>query len=413
MKSSDSLRNIWVLVLLMAVLQWCQGFVLGQSPRRQTSSGRGLKVPMRKDTAPAQQTNTVESSATSDSDKPRLVVQLGHGVSSVAYSRDGRFVLTGGGQEALLWDIATGREIRRFIGHTGSVLAVAYSPDGRFVLTGSGAGGGNDNSARLWDAATGREIRRLNLHPYGPRSTEYAAVHAVAFSPDGKSILTGSGDKTARLRDVETGREVRRFIGHSAIVTAVAYSPDGKLILTGSTDRTARLWNAATGLEVKRLVQGNTNNSAVMTAAYSPDGRFVLIATGIDKTARLWETQTGKPIRIFEGHTGFINAVVFSPDAKQILTGSSDKTARPRGRLPHRARRPGRRPRSNRRGVDPGTARRYQLGQSQKNVEIVGPSVWWTMPQRRPAFVVLAGPFDPDFKRPHGFAPLHDSKQLH
>jgi hypothetical protein len=107
---------------------------------------------------------------------------------------------------------------------------VAFSPDGRLALTGSW-----DKTARLWDVASGRQVRRLAGHA--------APVLSVALSPDGRLALTGSDDGTARLWDVASGREVRQLAGHTGGVNSVAFSPDGRLALTGSRDKTARVWD--------------------------------------------------------------------------------------------------------------------------------------------------------------------------
>jgi WD40 repeat protein len=106
---------------------------------------------------------------------------------------------------------------------------VAFSHDGRTVLTGH-----RDNIARLWDTATGRS-RGILLHHRGP-------VSAVAFSPDSRTILTGSNDKTARLWDAATGRPIGPPLPHPAEVDNVAFSPDGRTALTTSRDGFARLW---------------------------------------------------------------------------------------------------------------------------------------------------------------------------
>jgi hypothetical protein len=196
-------------------------------------------------------------------------------------------------------------------GHTKPVWAVAFSPDGTRVLTGSW-----DHTARLWDPATGKTVATLTGHT--------GSVMAVAFSPDGMRVLTGSGDTTSRLWESATGKPVATLVGHTDAVRDVAFSPDGTHVLTGSDDNTARLWKAATGKPVAILV-GHT--SWVTAVAFSPDGTRILTGSE-DNTARLWEAATGRAVATLAGHTDAVTAVAFSPDGRRVLTGSQDHTAR-------------------------------------------------------------------------------------
>jgi WD40 repeat protein len=150
--------------------------------------------------------------------------------ANVALSPDGNYVLVGG-QFLGLWDAQSGSFLNSLVGHTDIVETVAFSSDGKRVLSGSA-----DQTARLWDAETRQELSVFTGHT--------GAVLAVAFSPNGKYILTGSRDQTARLWDAETGQQLRIFAGHADSVIGVAFSPDGKYVLTGSEDGTARLWDA-------------------------------------------------------------------------------------------------------------------------------------------------------------------------
>jgi WD40 repeat protein len=169
-----------------------------------------------------------------------------------------------------------------------------------------------DKTACLWDLK-GNVLQIFKGHD--------GIIYSVAFSPDGKSILTGSGDRTARLWDLE-GNVLQVFKGHEFEITSVAFSPDGKSIVTGSPDKTARLWD----------LQGNVRQvighyDFVVSVAFSPDGRSILTGS-IDKTAYQWDLQ-GNGMQVFKGHTAlFVSSVVFSPYGKTILTGSYDKTAR-------------------------------------------------------------------------------------
>ena len=124
------------------------------------------------------------------------------------------------------------------------------------MLTGS-----HDLTARLWEVATGKEIRRL----------EYSRiVTSAAFSPDGRYALTGSWDNTARLWEVATGKEVSRLEGHSGAIDSINVSSDGHWVLTGSADGTTRLWDAASGKWLAALVSSGKGVWAVV----APDGRY-------------------------------------------------------------------------------------------------------------------------------------------
>ncbi|MFD5422242.1 trypsin-like peptidase domain-containing protein [Streptomyces sp. NPDC127069] len=200
---------------------------------------------------------------------------------------------------------------RRLTRHTGPVYSVAFSPDGKTLATGS-----SDETVRLWDTATGKEVH-APLTGTGP-------VQSVAFSPDGKTLATGSYE--VQVWDVATGKEVRTFLTGDTPVQSVVFSPDGKTLAAGSADQTVRLWDPATGKEVRAPLTGHSG--AVYSVAFSPDGKT--LATGSDHNAvRLWDTATGKEVRApLTGHTDPVWSVAFSPDGKTLATGSADQTVR-------------------------------------------------------------------------------------
>jgi WD40 repeat protein len=249
---------------------------------------------------------------------------LGHKekVNTVAFTPDGQFALTGSGTgydkeiSIRLWNPATGEELRRFEGHTGFIRRAVFSPDGRFLATGS-----NDSTARLWDAASGRELKRINGYMIGL---------GLAFSPDSRLLAVNQG-KDVGLYDVATGSLLRSFSGHQTFITSVAFSPDGRFLLTGSQDKTARLWDVESGASLRQFTGhkggGISPEWGDIMVAFSPDGKFILTGSE-DKTARLWDAKTGAVVRQFSGHSQAITDVSFSPDGRWIVTASEDSTTR-------------------------------------------------------------------------------------
>jgi WD40 repeat protein/serine/threonine protein kinase/formylglycine-generating enzyme required for sulfatase activity len=250
-------------------------------------------------------------------------------VYATSFSPDGELLLAGGGQHGFtpdsavcLWRLDEVRkpdaapvEIttaeRLFTGPSSSGFSIAASADGSQALVGHFRGG-----VSLWDVAQGKEIRKF--------TGQEKAVHRVLFWPDGKHVLAASEDATIRLWNLETAAEVRQFQGHTGRVNTLDLSRDGSMLLSASADygqdrdNSVRLWDAATGRELRRFGQPVRY---VRDVVFSLDGRRAF-GTGAGLTSIIeWDVATGEPVHRFEETPTAPLSLAVSPDGSLLSAG--------------------------------------------------------------------------------------------
>jgi WD40 repeat protein/serine/threonine protein kinase/tetratricopeptide (TPR) repeat protein len=195
--------------------------------------------------------------------------------------------------------------LRALLPHNDAVMAVAFSSDGKRLVS-----AGWDHTARIWNAATGELFCPPLQHPH--------SVETVVFNPDGRLIFTGNVGGTGRLWDAVTGKPVGAPLQHPAGKVCAAFSPDGKKVWTGTSDGNVRGWETATGT---LLVTHLCHDRSISALALSRDGKTMLTGS-LDGTARLWDVSDkvkpkGEPLL----HAQPVWTVALSPDGQMVLTG--------------------------------------------------------------------------------------------
>ncbi|MBT4503870.1 MAG: WD40 repeat domain-containing protein [Gemmatimonadetes bacterium] len=317
------------------------------------------------------------------SDRDRELFTLrGHDywVESLAFSPDGKHLASGGDDEmVLIWDLDTGEEVDRFHAYY-DVHQVAFSADGRHLAWGLGdpytSWQEDNNKIGLYEVEAGEIIERLEGHR--------SAVTGVAFSADGRRLVSAGADSTVRIwdaeswqrekvidvedsawrmalaangrtlaidgpensveiRDLESGRVIHVLKGHSGGTKCLAFSPDGRYLASGGLDYKVKMWEVesgglkweAGGLRYSWSTEEREGHRGyVLALVFSSDGRY-LASGGEYRTVRLWEAETGTQVRVFGGaeppftlirggHPDGVQALAFSPDGRYLASADED-----------------------------------------------------------------------------------------
>ena len=205
-------------------------------------------------------------------------------------------------------------------GHTAIVNKLMFTPDGEELISVS-----DDKTVRFWDVASG-QTSRIFRPPIGAGSE--GMVYAGALSPKGETLAVAGyapgSENPVYLIDVTEERITRLLIGHENVVQDLAFSADGRFLVSGSNDDSARVWNVETGESVQVLTG---HQSDIYGVAFSPNADRVTTAS-YDHTAGVWSVATGELLALLKDHEAEVHCIDWSPDGKHIVTGCDDHKLR-------------------------------------------------------------------------------------
>jgi WD40 repeat protein/GTPase SAR1 family protein len=239
-------------------------------------------------------------------------------VLSVAFSPNGRTLASGSyDQTVRLWNTRTGACTQLLKKHTNRIWCVKFHPNGNLL-----ASGGDDHTTRFWNPCTGDSTATLQGHSNG--------IYAIALHPNGTLLASAHEDQTVRLWQVPLEAIVtaqnnlepcQTLRGHQNRILAIAFSPDGHTLASGSLDRTIKLWNPET-YQCRLTLQGH--QSWIWDIAFHPSSK-TLASASYDRTVKLWDLKTGHCTHTLEGHVGSALSVAFSPNGQWLASGGYEQ----------------------------------------------------------------------------------------
>jgi WD40 repeat protein len=276
-------------------------------------AGRGNQIHVYDVKTGIQQRSFVQPGLTSG-DKPIKAAHVAL-IESLALSPDGRLLVSGSFQEVVIWDVKTGQLRRRLSGFSHSVVALAFSWDGKMLVTGGGPPG-EGGEIRVFEADSWKLTTEI-------KNGHSDTVYGVAFDPGGKLLATCSADKAVKVFQLSSGRLVKSFEGHTNAVMDVAWQREGQVIVSAGSDNAIRVWDHASG-ELIRIIDGHEKGVARLQFV---GNSFLFVSCGGDHLVKLFNAANGGMVRQFAAANDFLFAVAATADGSLVAAGGQEGSA--------------------------------------------------------------------------------------
>jgi RNA polymerase sigma factor (sigma-70 family) len=232
----------------------------------------------------------------------------------VAFLDERTLVTVGLDDTIILWDLATGKELRRFGDEIYDPVGLAVAPDGKKLAVATGA-----TSIRMFDLTSGKDL-------FATTATHNLAIQEAVFTPDGKTVATAGG-KRILLWDASTGAPRGQLEGQEGYLTAIKLLPGGRTLLSSAADGSLRIWDVGTARELRRLEIDAKQTGFIRILALSRDGKKLALG-GAGNSVSVLETDSGKELGRLSGHDKMVYGAAFASDARTLVTWDSKHRVR-------------------------------------------------------------------------------------
>jgi WD40 repeat protein len=237
-------------------------------------------------------------------------------VESLAFSPDGKTLVSGSFQEIAIWDPASGELKKKIGGFAHNVVALAFSSDGKLL----GTAGGEptvEGEVKIFEVADWKQIMDL-------KNGHSDTVYGLCFSPDAKLLATGSADKFVKVWEVPSGKFVKSLEGHTHHVLDVGWTADGKLIASAGGDNTVKVWDYEKGEQARTIAA----HAKQVTRLQFVGKKMEFVTAGGDNQVKMFNATNGGTTKTFTGATDFIYAIGVNPEGTVVVAGGEDGIVR-------------------------------------------------------------------------------------